>query len=216
MTLVAAAVVPGAPLVVPSLASGAAPELDVVRDECARAVDAVFATSPDVVYVVGADSSPHATSMQPWGAHVAVDVPEPLPLACLVGGWLTRGRSRSFVVVDPSLDRDECAELGRELADSAGRVGLVVVGDGSSRHTEKAPGYIHPQASSYDDRLSLVFRDADIGTLLGLDRGEAAELWVAGVPTWQVLAGAASGRDWQATASLSVPYGVGYHVASWT
>jgi hypothetical protein len=33
---------------------------------------------------------------------------------------------------------------------------------------------------------------------------------------WQVLAGAAGRREWNATGSMCAPYGVAYHVAVWT
>jgi hypothetical protein len=216
VTLVAAAVVPAAPLLVAPLAAGASGELDAVRAECDRAVGAVFAAEPDIVFVVGAESAPAATTLRPWGVDVPVDVPEPLPLALLVGGWLTRGRQRSFVVVDPTLPTDEYADIGRDLAGHVARVGLVAVGDGSARHTEKGPGYLHPQAPAFDDAVRRALQQADLDALTRLDREQAAELWVGGVPSWQVLAGAATGRTWSASATLSAPYGVGYHVASWT
>src|SRR3954451_16339990 len=82
--LVAAAVCPHPPLLVPELAGGAASELDDVRARCAAAVDVVWRDS-DVVYVVGPASEPVSTSLAPWGVDIRVDVPEPLPLAHLVG-----------------------------------------------------------------------------------------------------------------------------------
>jgi hypothetical protein len=151
--LVAAAVCPHPPLLVPELASGAASEMHDVRERCQAAVKALIATAPDLLAVIGADVGPRSTSFAPWGADVRVDVPEPLPLPLLVGGWLTRGVVRSFVAVAPDLDPAECATLGAELATAANRVALLVMGDGSARHTEKAPGYLDPRAAPYDGHV---------------------------------------------------------------
>lgn len=213
--LTAAAVCPHPPLLVPELAGAAAPELDAVRAACAAAVDAL--TPYDVLYVVGSDTGLRATSFAPWGVDVAVDVPEPLPLAVLAGAWLTRGRYRSFVAVDPSLDADECATFGAELAASAERVALLVMGDGSARHDVKAPGYVDPRAAGFDAAIHEAFAAADLGAL---DVGLADELLAAGRAPWLVLAGAAKTVAAQAKsvgdAMFVAPYGVGYHVAAWT
>lgn len=213
--LVAAAVCPHPPLLVPELASGAAAELDDLRAACATAIEALG--DYDVLYVVGADTQPHATSFAPWGRDVAVDVPEPLPLAVLVGAWLTRGRRRSFVAVDPALDGDECASLGTELAGSADRVALLVMGDGSARHDVKGPGYVDPRAAGFEAAIHDAFTAADWAALADLDVTVAGELLVAGRAPWQVLAGAATTGATHAVApTLAAPYGVGYHVAAWT
>ena len=216
--LTAAAVCPHPPLLVPELASGAAHELDDVRSACLAAVDAL--APYDVLYVVGADGAPHATSFAPWGVDVAVDVPEPLPLAVLVGGWLTRGRHRSFVAVDPVLDATECGALGAELAASAERVALLVMGDGSARHDVKGPGYVDSRAAGFDVDVRAAFATADWDVLAALDLDVANELLVAGRAPWQVLAGAAKTVAAQAKSAVETtfvtPYGVGYHVAAWT
>lgn len=216
--LTAAAVCPHPPLLVPELAAGAAAELDGLRAACLAAVDAL---PPDaVLYVVGADGRPHATSFAPWGVDVGVDVPEPLPLAVLVGAWLTRGRHRSFVAVDPSLDATECGALGGELAASAERVALLVMGDGSARHDVKAPGYLDARAAGFDQDVGTVLATADFAALAALDPQLADDLLAAGRAPWQVLAGAAETVATQAKPVVepmfSAPYGVGYHVAAWT
>ncbi|HET6817815.1 MAG TPA: class III extradiol dioxygenase subunit B-like domain-containing protein [Mycobacteriales bacterium] len=214
--LVAAAVCPHPPLLVPELAAGAAGEMDDVRARCRAAVGRLVDASPDLLAVVGADIGPHASSFAPWGVDVAVDVPEPLPLSLLVGGWLTRGVVRSFVAVSPDLDADECASLGAELAAAADRVALLVMGDGSARHSEKAPGYLDPRAAPYDEHVADALARADAGTLLSLQPGEADELLVAGRAPWQVLAGAAGDGDLVAhDAFFAAPYGVGYHLVTW-
>ena len=215
--LVAAAVLPHPPLLVPSLAGGAATELDDLRARCRAALAAVDKARADLLYVVGVDGRPHAQSFAPWGVAEAVDVPEPLPLPLLVGAWLTRGSVRSFVAVDDAMDAGECAGLGAELAGSADRVALVVMGDGSARHDEKAPGYLDERAAAYDAEVGTALGAADPHALLRLDPDLSRELLVAGRAPWQVLAGAAGDRP-VATVGLShfaAPYGVGYHVVTW-
>src|SRR3954452_9557641 len=190
VALVAAAVCPHPPLLVPELASGASAEMDDVRERCRSAVAQLAAAHPDLLVVVGVDLGLRASSFAPWGVDVDVDVPEPLPLSLLVGGWLTRGHVRSFAAVSSDLDAAECAALGAELADAADRVALLVMGDGSARHTEKAPGYLDARAAAYDARIADALRAPDPRALLSLDPHEADELLVAGRAAWQVLAGA--------------------------
>lgn len=56
--LVAAAVCPCPPLLVPEVAAGAAPELDGLRDACADAVGLLAAARPDLLVLVGPSSEP--------------------------------------------------------------------------------------------------------------------------------------------------------------
>jgi hypothetical protein len=211
--LVAAAVCPSPPLLVPDLAGGAAVELDGVRDWCRTAVKLL----DGVVYVVGADLGLRATTFAPWGVDVAVDVPEPLPLPLLVGAWLTRGSLRSFVVVDAGLEPEECGDLGHELAASADRVSLLVIGDGSARRSPKAPGYFDERAEAFDAEVARVLAEGDLGALAAIDPASADALLVAGLRPWLVLAGAAAdrGRPKVELAESAAPYGVGYFVAGY-
>ncbi|MBI0300856.1 hypothetical protein JBE04_42035, partial [Streptomyces sp. PRKS01-29] len=78
--LIAAAVCPCPPLLVPEVAAGAAPELDGLRAECSEAIRALAAARPQRLIVVGpadrAGRGPHAQgaagSFRGFG--VAVDV----------------------------------------------------------------------------------------------------------------------------------------------
>ncbi len=102
--LVAAAVCPHPPLLVPQLAAGAAPDLDEVRAACDAAVAGLLAERPDEIVVVGADPEggnyPAAAgaSMQPYGVDLRVGGPEgELPLA------LSSGDVAALVALDPTL-----------------------------------------------------------------------------------------------------------------
>ena len=206
-------------MLVPALASGAAPELDELRTRCCDALTTVASAGAELTYLVGLDAGPRARSFAPWGVDEPVDVPEPMPLPLLVGAWLTAGTRRSFVAVADDLEPAECAELGAELAASAGRVALVVLGDGSARHSEKGPGYLDDRAADFDEFVTDALRDGDTGALLSVDPALARELLAAGRAPWQVLAGAASTQERPPlvdNAWHQAPYGVSYHLVTWT
>jgi hypothetical protein len=205
-------------MLVPQLAAGAAGELAEVRAAAYEAARSVVAAAGQL-FVVGADGGPRARSFAPWGVDVGVDVPEPLPLPLLVGGWLTAGRLRSYVAVDPALDAAACAALGAELAAAGPRGGLLVMGDGSARRGPRAPGYLDARSEPFDDDAFAALGDADTAALLALDSALAAELLVTGRAPWQVLAGAADASGVRYAAKLQyadAPYGVGYAVATWS
>ncbi|MGW0218587.1 hypothetical protein ACWDXH_29775 [Micromonospora chokoriensis] len=101
MPLVAAAVCPHPPLLVPEVAGSAAPELDDLRAACDTAVRRLLAVGPDSVVLLGTGPvtgpirTPATGSLQPWG--VDLDVPlvpgQPdrgavLPLSLTIGAWL--------------------------------------------------------------------------------------------------------------------------------
>jgi aromatic ring-opening dioxygenase LigB subunit len=105
--------------------------------------------------------------------------------------------------------------VGERLARQDRPVGLLVLGDGSSRRPGPSG---HPDARSvpYDAGVRDALATADVDALLGLDVELGAELAVSGRAAWQALAGAALGRSWRAELLYSeAPFGVGYHVAVW-
>ncbi|MGN9803621.1 hypothetical protein [Micromonospora sp. L32] len=234
--LVAAAVCPHPPLIVPELAGAAAAELDDLRAACDDAVTGLLAAAPDVVLLVG--DGPRTTtfdaadfgSLRAYGLDRRVPLwktncagGERLPLSLTVGAWLI-GRSGTSLPrlarsVATDLSPADCAELGAALAGEPDRrVALLVLGDGSACRGRQAPGYDDPRAEAYDDGVARALADADADALLGLDPVLSAELRVAGRAPWQVLAGAvrAAGGDWRGgVRHYSAPYGVAYVVASW-
>ncbi len=217
MPLVAAAVCPHPPLLVPALAAGAAGELDPLRAACDAAVAALLAAQPDRLAVVGADTPPHASSFAPWGVPVSVGLTGPLSL--LVGAWLLAragARADANDAVASDLDPLACARIGATLAASAARVALLVMGDGSACRGVKAPGYADDRAEPFDTAVAEALAKADIDGLLALDPRLAAHLHAIGRAPWQVLAGAAAGRSWRGDLRFNdAPYGVAYFVASW-
>jgi hypothetical protein len=220
--LTAAAVCPHPPLLVPEVASGAAPELDRLRAACAEAVRRLVAAS-DAIVVVGSgpvtrDFGPDAAgSLRPYGVDVTVgDGPAVLPLALTIGRWLLGTRPAGHRAVAPDAPAESCARLGAELGALAGRIGLLVMGDGSACRTERAPGYLDERAVGFDTGVARALAEADSEALAGLDPALAADLLAAGRAPWQVLAGAArEGRFAGELLADEAPYGVGYLVASW-
>ncbi|MDG4792377.1 class III extradiol dioxygenase subunit B-like domain-containing protein [Micromonospora sp. WMMD1082] len=238
MPLVAAAVCPHPPLLVPEIAGAAAPELDDLRAACDAAVARLCGSGARSVVVVGAGDrsadldAPYRGSFAPWGVPLAVrigggpDGPsggDTLPLSLLVGAWLLGraphpgGTAWRMATVGADEPVETCADLGARLgADQPWA--LLVMGDGSACRGEKAPGYADPRAEAYDDGVARALAGADLDALLGLDPALSTQLRVAGRAPWQVLAGAAraTGGQWRGDLSYhAAPYGVTYFVAGW-
>ncbi len=219
MSLVAAAVCPHPPLIVPEIAAGAAPELDDLRARCAAAVATLVDTRPDRLVIVGAGPTTRATrpgETYSFAGYGVPGAPGTLPLSLSVGAWLLAGSGQPYagqcVAVDAS--PREAADLGARLV-AEGRVALLVMGDGSACRGVKAPGYDDPRAPGYDDGVAEALATADRRALLGLEPGVAEELLVAGRPAWQVLAGADTGPVRGELTYYAAPYGVAYFVATW-
>lgn len=233
MPLVAAAVCPHPPMIVPEIAGAAARELDELRAACDRAVACLLAAEPSMVLVVGAGPTNgvflpgvHDTFGR-FGVPISVRLgdaagePRRLPLSLLVGAWLLNRAGAGAAAgrsVAESASAAECVAVGREIVDCAARVALLVMGDGSACRGEKSPGYDDPRAQAYDDSVAAALADADSDALLRLDPDLSAQLKAAGRAPWQVLAGAsqAAGHPWRGRLSYyAAPYGVAYFVATW-
>ena len=100
-------------------------------------------------------------------------------------------------------------------AATQGRVAVLVLGDGSARRGQKAPGHFDERASAVDDTIAAALAAGDPQPLTDLEPILADELLIAGRAAWQVLAGAVPGPPVEATATMSDPFGVAYHVALW-
>ncbi|QTE01343.1 class III extradiol dioxygenase subunit B-like domain-containing protein [Streptomyces cyanogenus] len=236
--LVASAVCPCPPLLVPEVAAGAAPELDAARAACTDALGVLAAARPDLLVVVGTAEQgrrgvfPQGSPGTFRGFGVDLDVrlgpaahPAPereLPASLAVGAWLLERTGWASAPIEglgvaETLDPEQCAETGRELAGRAGRVALLVMADGSACRSLKAPGYLDERAAPFDAEVARALGAADAAALRALDPGPARELKAAGRAPWQILAGAA--EDAHLTGGLlyeDAPYGVGYMVATWS
>ncbi|MCA1825159.1 MAG: hypothetical protein LC640_13100 [Frankia sp.] len=233
MALVAAAVCPHPPLLVPDVAAGAAAETADVRAAASAAVTTLVRADPDVVFVVGdapetlAFSSADAGTLAPYGVDLVVPLGprlcagQPiLPLSLTVGAWLLRETGwtgdRQGYGVARTTTLDAALQAGREIASVADRVAVLCMGDGAARGSERSPGYVDPRAAEFNEQVGAALATADLDVLKALDHDIADALLVAGTRTWQVLAGAADGAAWDAAVLYrAAPYGVAYYVATW-
>jgi hypothetical protein len=238
---VAAAFCPHPPLLVPALACGAGAELDGLRAACDRAVRWLLDTRPQRVLVLGcgqrarlagrdavgslagygvpvrAGFGPDADVRGPTAVPTTVPTTVPaagpgLPLSLTIGGWLlTRAGGHlaaTGVEVGPAGDLPPL--------DAGGRVGLLVLGDGSARRTESSPGYLDPRGTGFDAEVAAVLGGGDPDALAGLDLALGAELLAAGVPAWRAAGALLAGTCYAAELCYhAAPYGVGYFVACW-
>ncbi|WP_434448249.1 hypothetical protein [Lentzea sp. E54] len=218
------AVVPHPPLLVPELVVGAAAETEPVR----AATLAAAGKLPGPWIAVAVDDGGRATYRPPLSGTFlgyGVDVPVSLggdlppnatiPLPVLVTAWL-RERCAAEVSRIELIPRDlpvsDCVSFGRELADED--AGLLVLGDGSTRHGPRSPGSDDQRSGPFDALVHSLLAAADVDGLLDLDPDLARELGAQGRAAWQVLAGVPG--PWRCSgAEFFAPFGVGYHVAVW-
>lgn len=236
--LVAAAVCPCPPLLVPEVAAGAAPELDAARAACTEAIGVLAASRADRLVVVGSAGEsgrgPHPQgapgSFRGFGVNLDVrlgpsdhEVTERvLPPSLAVAAWLLDRTEWSAAPLEglgvgEPLEAERCIQVGREIAAGADRVALLVMGDASACRTLKAPGYLDERAAGFDAEVARALGAADVEALKALDEELAYELKAEGRAPWQVLAGAAEGTGLGGELLYEdAPYGVGYVVASWS
>ena len=225
-----AAICPPAPLLAREL-TGLDPVIPELRQACAAAAERLVKSSPEVIAVVGPG---RRTAVWPAGGRLnlaafgpalgtrngPVPGPElgPLPLPLGLGarlldeaGYTGPRRLQSVHSGEPAT---ACLRLGADLRTLAGRVGLLVMADGSACRSLRAPGYLDPRAAAFDATIEGAVRSGDLGSLRAMDQGLARELLAAGRPGWQVLAGAMPSRA-PSTEILykADPFGVFYLVA---
>jgi hypothetical protein len=235
MALVAAAVCPHPPLLVPEVS---AREPVAARAPALEAARRLVASRPEVVVVVGDDRETTAYtgsdsgSFDGFGVDLRVslgpracDGQAVLPLSLTVGAWLLRRTGwtgdRQGYGISRRAGAADAAAAGGAIAGLGERVALLVMGDGSARRGPKAPGSEDDRARGYDAAVGAALAAADPAALLALDPDLALDLLATGRASWQVLAGAALAAGAPAGGWLGdltyddAPFGVGYFVASW-
>jgi hypothetical protein len=227
--LVAACVLPHPPLLVPEVSVSTPDWLAELRAAVAESVKALVETAPDVVIAVG--TGPGAGewdgraggTMRAYGVDAragGADLVLPLSLTVAARvlddvGW--QGERR-YAALPADGGADQNAAIGRRLAASADRVALLAMGDGSAKRTTEAPGYLDERAEPFDAEVVTELAAANATGLLAMSPELAADLWVAGLPAWQALAGALH-RDAGVNTLVrydAAPRGVGYFVVDWT
>lgn len=220
--VLAAAFCPHPPLLAPELAGGAAHELDDLRAHCDGVVGALAAYDVPVLVLgrgpTGRSYGPQASgTLAPWGVDVRAGGTDraSLPLSLTLGAWL--------------LDRAAVAPADRayrSVGDDAdpggapeGDVVLLVMADGSSARTPKAPGGLHPAAEGYDAAVVAALAAGDaLALLAAADSSGAAAVGAGGAATWRAAAALVRERPPAEVRLLAAeaPYGVGYPVAFWS
>ena len=181
-----------------------------LRGRCVDAVRSALGAGVDEVVVVDAVGLGRVPVRGSLGRRVGRELIE------AAGG--APDIAEAHVMSDAALD-GEVAWLGRDLASRDGRLLLLVVGDGSPRRGEKAPGHLDDRAFAVDDTWVNALRTGDLEALLSLDADLCAELLVTGRAAWQVAATAVReggirvepGSFW-----ADDPWGVMYAVARWS
>ena len=181
--MVAAAVCPHPPLLVPQVGSGG----DVqVRPAAIEAVRWLVSGNPELVVVVGTGpettsyTSADSGSFRPFG--VDLDVPlgpracggrAGLPLSLTMGAWLLRQAGwqgeRQAVAVSDALTAAGASGVGVDVGRLADQVAILCMGDGSARRSERAPGWLDERARSFDAAVARMLSTADASGLLALD-----------------------------------------------
>ena len=161
--LVAAAVCPHPPLLVPELAAGAAAELDDLRRPATSPSRALATARPDEVVVVGAD--PGGGTYPGDGRGVDARVRRGRSASAVrtgsfrsrspIGAWLV-GPGRAAVAGQLRGHRAGCHGGGPASRSAASwpaaqrRTALLVMGDGSARRTTESPGRYDERAEPFD------------------------------------------------------------------
>ena len=228
--LIAAAVCPHPPLLVPEVTGASDPaarELDRLRTACRDAVAVLIGAAPDLLVVTGGAGQTTeyppgpGGSLRDFGVPFTVGADPVLPLSLTIGKWLLAGAASpsplvSWQGIASGAATADCLSLGEKLAALAPRVALLAMGDGPGRRARGVPGATDPEADRYDDQVSAALAAADPGALAALDPGRDQELFAAGRAAWQVLAGAASGGAFTADLRYAAaPFEVSYYVATW-
>ncbi|MFC9979899.1 hypothetical protein [Gordonia sp. NPDC127522] len=246
--LAAVVFVPSAPLLVPELAGPAASDTEPVRRAALDAVAGALGIDRWVAIGTADESTAGLVDEPLRGtfARFGVDVPvtidsaitdvavtdvavtDPLrrmSLSALIAGWIAERMSLgrvSVCSVGSATPPAECVAVGTRLAarldEGSDAVGVLVVGDGSTALTDKAPGGGRRESAvTLNDTIVAALGSADTDTLVALDPAKCDAEGVGGRVAWQVTAGLVGDRPVRAVPDFAdAPFGVGYVVATWT
>ncbi|GAA2050153.1 class III extradiol ring-cleavage dioxygenase family protein [Williamsia deligens] len=186
--------------------------------------------------VTGPDQIPTQGTYLGFGVDVRVrlspgQVPEgiedAMPTAILAAAWL-RGDVAPGIAVSPyvvAADADDdrlrtlAGEIARIVTADDEPVGMLVVADGSTSLTPRAPGGFVEGAPAVQAIVDDAIAAADLDALLELDAAECAGVGLTGRAALRVAA-----LTWRAARPdepvgesfyRGAPFGVGYHAALW-
>lgn len=236
--------VPSAPALVPDLSGPGADDVEAVRTAALDALKRVGSApgGPATRWIACGSSiggQPYSTpdgrgSFAAFGVDRRVgldgydggDAADPSwPTSMLMAGWYREAAGLGALtplVVDVDATVEQTVDLGaslrRRLDESDEPVALLVIGDGATSLSPRAPGGGDaPQAHDLQARIDAALGRADRAALTALPVAECDRWCVSGRAVWQVIAAALT--DTPMTARLDyadAPLGVGYTVATWT
>ncbi len=223
----AVAFCPHPPLLVAEVGAG---EPVGVRAQAIAAVRWLAALPIERIVVLGAAGTASwypagaAGSFAGYGVDVTVQLPgervddsahAPLPLSLSVGAWLLQQTGWSGEAIGLACDADAALPSGElELSETDG---VLVMGDGSARRTEKAPGWLDDRAAGFDATVATALASGNPEQLRRINQELGSELLAAGAPAWLAAARLLAGFTWDGAVSYDdAPYGVGYFVAAWS
>jgi hypothetical protein len=218
--IVAAAVIPHPPLLLPGVTGTPVPEVEELRRAASQAIRWALRFTGSAVAVGGAERTGAWPNLEAMRSGY-VGEPEPgdrLPLSLsVVRALLDPGVHVDFRSIAADAAPHAAAELGRHLAEAGSPTALIVAGDGSARRGPKAPGYEDPRAIAFDGAVGAALAAADTRALADLDPELSSELMASGRAAFQVLAAACAGTAWTADVDyVGDPFGVSYVVARWS
>ncbi|EME23713.1 class III extradiol ring-cleavage dioxygenase family protein [Rhodococcus triatomae] len=236
----AAALVSCPPLLIPELAGTAAQETADLRAASVEAAGLLAASAGTWTIVgvgpVSASFGPDTVgSFAGFGVDVRVglgvgdgdvvpDVDQDVPLPVLVGGWLRATAPGDVVaealVVAADTAPEECTDIGarlrKQLDGEESAQGVLVVADGATTLTPKAPGAFDERAPQTQRELDRALDTGDLDHLRRLDPATCSDLGIEGRAAWQVLAGLFGRTPGRVTTTYrGAPFGVAYHVGLW-
>jgi hypothetical protein len=225
--ITAAALCPAPPLLAREL-TGGDPVIPELRQACLEVTERLLSSAPDVVAVVGP-----AQQTRTWPDTGTLDLPSFAPGAAVPAGTpgLPASLGLGALLLDQAryagrrilqaIGQDEpaasCVELGERLGQSAERMALLVMADGSARRGRRAPGHLDERSAGFDAEVERAVRAGDLGALAAVDPALARELMATGRPAWQVLSGAiGTVRPAVDVVYADDPFGVAYLVAAFS
>ncbi len=216
--IVAAVLCPHPPLLFREL-SGIQDVAADLRKACQDVLREALGLGPERVVVVGAADDARTWHGSPDVRRFGTTGPrleEPgLPLSVGIGrrlldeaGWTgsTELRTLGWDATD--------AEVLDAVPRGDERTVLLVLGEGSARRGDKAPGYLDERAFPFDQATARALDQGDAEALSSMDTKLADELMVLGRTAFRVL-GAAGPPRTSRLAYDDDPFGVSYHVALW-
>lgn len=216
---------PHPPLLVRAL-SGQQDPVAGLRAACHAAVSGLVSSAPGRIVVVGpAQASGEwdgvGFDVRRFGTTSArSSVEKTLPLSLGIGrelldrcGW---DGPTKLLGLSWDASGDELTGV-LDRMDPGAATGVLLLGDGSARRGEKAPGYLDPRSFGFDDAAADALARGDAAALRELDTGLAAELMVGGRSVLRLLGLLAGDRPVEASLDhRDDPFGVSYFVARWT